>query len=106
GAMVNAVTMTDTVATFDPYVRAMFRLGEQSQIEYRAASAVPPIRFNRDYAELPDPTPRVTLDHDRARLERARHQELLYSDNLTPNDTLTAAVFDEHFRRAAVNGSF
>ena len=106
GAMVNAVTMTDTVATFDPYLRVMYRVGQTGVLEYRAVSAVPPVRFNRDYADMPDPTPQVTLDHNRARLERAHHQELMYTDSFTPNDTVSAAVFTEHFSRAAVNGTF
>ncbi|HXE30343.1 MAG TPA: carboxypeptidase-like regulatory domain-containing protein [Terriglobales bacterium] len=105
GSLVNAVSMTDTVATFNPYLRATYRLGGHSQLEYRAASAVPPLVFNRDSADMPDPTPQVTLDHNRARIEQARHQELRYSDTLTPNDTIEAAVFAEHFSRAAVNGA-
>jgi hypothetical protein len=106
GAMVNAVTFTDTVTTFDPYLRAQWRVGAQGQLEYRAVSAVPPVHFNRDYAEMPDPTRQVSLDHNRARLERARHQELTYTESLTPNTSVSASIFDEHFRRAAVNGTF
>ncbi|HXR98496.1 MAG TPA: carboxypeptidase-like regulatory domain-containing protein [Terriglobales bacterium] len=115
GAMVNAVSMTDTVATFDPYFRALFELGSHAQLEYRAVSAVPPIHFYRDYADMPDPTPQVSLSNtpatvggratQRARLERARHQEFAYTDNFDPNDTLSAAAFDEHFNRAAINGA-
>jgi len=106
GAMMNAVTFTDTATTFDPYVRVQYRVGAQGELEYRAVSAVPPVHFNRDYAEMPDPTRQVTLDHNRARLEGARHQELMYSESLSPNSTLTTAVYDEHFNRAAVNGTF
>jgi hypothetical protein len=106
GAMMNAVTFTDTAATFDPYLRVQYRVGAQGELEYRAVSAVPPVHFNRDYAEMPDPTRQVTLDHNHARLERARHQELMYSESLSPNSTVTTAVFDEHFSRAAVNGTF
>lgn len=106
GALINAVSMTDTVSTFDPYLRASYRIGDEGQLEYRAVSAVPPVRFTRDFAEMADPTPQVTLDHDRARLEHARHQELLYSDSLTPNDTVAASVFEENFSRAAINGAY
>ncbi|HEY7856632.1 MAG TPA: carboxypeptidase-like regulatory domain-containing protein, partial [Terriglobales bacterium] len=115
GAMVNAVTMNDTVATFDPYFRALFEFGSHSQLEYRAVSAVPPIHFYHDYADMPDPTPQVTLSGapgiagapraQRARLERARHQEFAYTDNFDANDTLSAAAFEEHFTRAAINGA-
>lgn len=106
GAMLNAVTFTDTESTFDPYFRLQYRVGAQGELEYRAVSAVPPVHFNRDYAEMPDPTRQVTLNHGRARLERAHHQEVMYSDSLTPNTTVSAAAFDEHFSRAAVNGTF
>ena len=37
-------------------------------------------------------------------LERARHQELQYSDSLTPNDILQAAFFSDHYNNAVVNG--
>ncbi|MGH9482986.1 MAG: hypothetical protein ACRD1L_12940, partial [Terriglobales bacterium] len=105
GAMLNAVTMTDTVTAFSPYVRASFQIDPQSALEYRAASAVPPLRFGQDFAEMPDPTPQVTLNQNRARLERARHQELRYRNSFTGSDTLSAAVFEESFRGAAVNGA-
>ncbi|HUX68489.1 MAG TPA: carboxypeptidase-like regulatory domain-containing protein [Terriglobales bacterium] len=106
GSMVNALTMTDTVASFDPYLRARFELGPQSSLEYRVASAVPPLHFNRDYADMPDPVPQVSLDHNRARLEHARHQELRYSDSLTANDSVSVAVFDDQFQRTAINGAY
>lgn len=106
GALVNSVTLTNTVADFDPYLRAIVRVGTEGQLEYRAVSAVPPIHFLADSAEMPDPTPRVTLDRGRARLEQARHQEIQYSNSLTPDDTVTAAIFDEHFSRAAVDGAY
>ena len=106
GSMLNAVTMTDTVATLDPYLRARFELSPQATLEYRVASAVPPLHFNRDYADMPDPIPQVSLEHNRARLEHARHQELGFSASLTANDTVSLAVFDDHFRRTAINGAY
>jgi hypothetical protein len=106
GSMFNAVSMTDTVAAFDPYLRALMRVGAEGELEFRAVEGVPPLHFTGDYASLDDPTPQVTLDHGHARLERARHQELRYSESLTPADTVSVAVFDDHYQRAAVNGSY
>lgn len=109
GALMNAVSLSDTVTDVDPYLRAIVHVGSEGQLEYRALTAAPPVHFGpnpADEAELPDPTPTVTLDHGRARLERAHHQELQYSDSLTPNDTVTAALYQEHFWRAAVDGAY
>lgn len=106
GSMLNMVTMTDTVATVDPYLRATLEISPQSQLEYRAASAVPPLEFNRDYADMPDPAPKVTLNQGRARLEHARHQELRYTDNLGANTTWSAAVYTEHYAGTAINGAY
>lgn len=106
GSMVQAVSMTDTVASFDPYLRARLELGPQAALEYRVASAAPPVEFRHDDAVIADPLPEVSLDGNRARLEHARHQELGYSNQLTANDGVSAAVFDDHFTRAAVNGAY
>jgi hypothetical protein len=106
GSMLNAVSMTDTVATWDPYVRAVLRVGAEGELEMRAEEGVPPVHFAGDYASLDDTTPHVSLDHGRARLERAQHQELRYSESLTPTDTVSVAVFNDHYRRTAVNGSY
>lgn len=109
GTIMNAVSLSDTATEVDPYLRAIFHVGKEGQMEYRAVTAAPPVHFGPDAgdeAELADPTPTATLSHGRARLERAHHQEIQYSESLTPNDTVTAAVFDEHFSRAAVDGAF
>lgn len=106
GSMLNMVTMTDTVATVDPYLRASVELSPRSEVEYRAASATPPLEFNRDYADMPDPAPEVTLNQGRARLERALHQELRYSDNLGANTTWSAAIYTDRYAGAAVNGAY
>lgn len=106
GSMFNAVSMTGTVAAFDPYLRAMLRVGAEGELEFRAVEGVPPLHFAHDGASLDNPTPLVTLDHGHAQLERARHQELRYSESLSPSDTVSLALFDEHYTRAAVNGSF
>ncbi|MGH9476597.1 MAG: carboxypeptidase-like regulatory domain-containing protein [Terriglobales bacterium] len=106
GSMLNAVSLTDTVTTFDPYVRVMAQISPEGVLEYRAISGVPPVRFDADSASMDDPTPRVTLDQGRARPERARHQELRYTESLTPADTVSAAVFQDEYTRTAVNGAF
>ncbi|MGH9413060.1 MAG: carboxypeptidase-like regulatory domain-containing protein, partial [Terriglobales bacterium] len=106
GAMFNAATMTDTVTTFDPYMRVMDQISPEAVLEYRAVSGVPPLHFNRDNVNMDDPMPRVTLDEGHVSLERARHQEVRYTENLTPVDTVSAAAFEDHFTRAAVNGAF
>ncbi|HWG37311.1 MAG TPA: carboxypeptidase regulatory-like domain-containing protein [Terriglobales bacterium] len=106
GSMLNAVSLTDTVASVDPYLRAIFQISPQAQIEYRTAAAVPPLRFNRDFAEMGDPTPQVTLNDGRARLEHARHQEVRYSESLSASDTVTAAFFEDRFTGTAVNGAY
>src|SRR6185437_4173732 len=106
GSMLNAVSMTDTVASVDPYLRAIFQLSPEAQIEYRTAAAAPPMRFNRDFAEMGDPTPPVTLNNGRARLEHARHQEVRYSESLSASDSVTAAIFEDRFTGTAVNGAY
>lgn len=106
GSMLHAVSMTDTVTTLDPYVRVMAQISPEGVLEYRAESGVPPLRFGPDGASADDPAPRVTLDQGRARLERARHQELRYTESLTPADTVSAAVFQDEYTRTAVNGAF
>ncbi|MGH9467358.1 MAG: carboxypeptidase-like regulatory domain-containing protein [Terriglobales bacterium] len=106
GSMVNTVTMTDTVVTVDPYVRVMAKIGPEGVLEYRAVSGVPPLRFAANSVNMDDTTPQVTLDQGRARLERARHQELRYTESLTPSDTLSAAVFQDAYTRTAINGAF
>ncbi|TAN22092.1 MAG: carboxypeptidase regulatory-like domain-containing protein [Acidobacteria bacterium] len=106
GSMFNAATMTDTVTTFDPYVRVMEQVSPEAVVEFRAVSGVPPLHFSRDSVNMDDPMPRVSLDQGRARLERARHEEVRYTENLTPQDTVSAAVFADQFTRTAVNGAF
>src|SRR6185437_2312139 len=65
-----------------------------------------PMRFNRDFAEMGDPTPQVTLNNGRARLEHARHQEVRYSESLSASDSVTAAIFEDRFTGTAVNGAY
>lgn len=104
GSMLNTVSMASSLHTIDPYARLTYRLGTNAQIEYRFADAVPPVMFGGSGAEMADPTPQVTLAGFHPQIERARHQEVQYSDSLTPNDVLQAAVFSEHYDNAVVNG--
>lgn len=104
GAMLNTVSMANSLHTLDPYARVAWRLGPSAQVEYRFASAVPPLLFGSDDVEMADPTPQVTMTGFRPRMERARHQELQYSDTLTPNDLVQAAFFSDHYDNAVVNG--
>lgn len=104
GSMLNTVSMANSLHTIDPYARLTYRIGSNAQIEYRFAGAVPPVMFGGSGAEMADPTPQVTMAHFRPHIERARHQEVQYSDSLTPNDVLQAAVFSDHYGNAVVNG--
>ncbi len=104
GSMLNTVSMVNSMHTLDPYARLTYRLSSNAQVEYRFADAVPPVMFGRSGVEAVDPTPQVTMTDFHPHIERARHQELQYSDNLTPNDVLQAAVISDRYKNAVVNG--
>lgn len=104
GSMLTTVSMANSLHTIDPYARLTYRLGSNAQIEYRYAGAVPPVMFGSRGIEVADPTPQVTMADFRPHIERARHQEVQYSDSLTPNDVLQAALFSDHYDNAVVNG--
>lgn len=106
GSLLDAVSMTNTLAAIDPYLRARLKVGDEGELEYLAASAPPPVRFVGVMAEAADPLSGVTLRHNRAQLEQALHQEVRYSDSIAAGDTLTAAVYEDHFSRTAVNGAY
>ncbi|MGH9486824.1 MAG: carboxypeptidase-like regulatory domain-containing protein [Terriglobales bacterium] len=106
GAMIHAVSLTDTVTTFDPYVRMVAQVSPEAELEYRAVSGVPPLHFGAESVNLDDPMPRVTVDQGQARLERARHQEIRYTASLTSSDSFSAAVFEDRYTRTAINGAF
>ncbi len=106
GSLLDAVSMTNTMSTIDPYVRARIKVGSEGELEYRAASAPPPVRFVDATAEMADPLSQVTLGRGRAQLEQALHQEVRYSESLTASDTLSAAVFEDSFHHTAVNGAY
>ena len=104
GAFLNAVSLLRTLRTVDPYARVQFRFSPHAGLEYRFATATPPLRFAGDHAEVADPTPRVTLVGFRPRLEHAQHHEVTYHDELTPNDLVEVTLFSDHFADTAVTG--
>jgi len=106
GAFLNAVSLLRTLRTIDPYARVQFRLTPTSGVEYRFATATPPLRFAGDHAEVADPTPRVTMVGFRPRMEHAQHHELTYHNELTPDDLIEVTVFSDHFADTAVTGQW
>jgi hypothetical protein len=106
GSLLEAVSMTNTMATIDPYVRAQVKVGAEGELEYRAAAAPPPVHFTGATAAMADPLAQVTLHNDHAQLEQALHQEVRYSDSISAGNTISAAVFLDHFNRTAINGAY
>lgn len=104
GVMVNEVALASAVHQAAPYARVRWRINGQSDIEYRFASATPPVHFAPSYAESGDPAPRLTLNGLAPQIERAEHQEVTYTDHLTPYDQLSVAVFSDQFNHTAVAG--
>lgn len=105
GGMLTSVNTSSTLRTFNPYMRASYRIGAHGLLEYRYVNAVPPLDFDADWVAMTNPTPQISLDNDRVELEEARHQSVVFTQDLTPNDSISAAAFSEHFEHAGVNGA-
>lgn len=105
GAMLTAVSLLNSLHSLDPYLRVQWQAGPHQHWEYRFASAVPPVHFGPNYAEMADPAPRLSLTGFDPHMERARHQEIGYDDNVTPNDQIELAVFADRFAHTAVVGA-
>ncbi|MGH9543367.1 MAG: carboxypeptidase-like regulatory domain-containing protein [Terriglobales bacterium] len=104
GAMLDTVSMMDSMHALEPYLRVQWQAGPHAHWEYRFASAVPPVHFGPTYAQA-DAALRLALDGFVASMERARHQEIGYDDDLTPNDRVEIAAFADHFAHAVVAGN-
>lgn len=104
GVIVSQVALASAVHQVAPYARVSWKLNNHSDLEYRFASAPPPVHFAPNYAESGAPAPQLTLAGFAPRIERAVHQEIVYDDHLTPFDQLSVAVFSDQFSHAAVDG--
>jgi hypothetical protein len=104
GAMFTTVTGVGNVREVNPYARAVYEFGSSQRIEYRFATAVPPVHFGDELAEMGDDTPRLTLANYVPRLEQGGHQEVSYAADVTPDDYVSGAVFYDQLQNAYVNG--
>ncbi len=105
GVMVDDVALASAVHQIAPYARVRWRVNPHATIEYRFASATPPVHFAPHYAESGDPAPRLSVAAFAPQIEQAQHQEVAYTDDLSPYDQLSIAVFHDAFTHAAVSGS-
>lgn len=108
GSEFQVVQFARQVRALKPYGTIDVHFGPDMVLEYRYASSQPSTRaakgFDTAPADLTESGPRMSLDGDRAVLERARHHELSLSQRFGRTRVQAAAYLD-HISDAALLGA-
>lgn len=116
GFALDSVAFVDRLNYFSPFARLSYSLGDLGMLQFGFSSGAPAAEWThgsvsdggsnselrRDLAALAL-LPRVSLRNGRAQVQRSQNFEVSYQRQLGKTTTVSAAMFHEDMRNAAVN---
>lgn len=108
GGELQSIQFRGRVTAFRPFGNAIARLSPNTTLQYSYATSLPTTRLAKGFdsapADLTESNPRVSMRGGQPQLERATHHELAFSRKLGKKTNLQAAIYQDSFRRTALNG--